>query len=446
MNVDDKDDLIGKTIHGSYLIISLIGEGGMGRVYLAENIRIPEIRYALKVLKRELTTNPKFMKQFFEEATNQGQLSHPNVVKMEDYFKEGEDYFLVLDFVEGRSLADVIDSSGGPMPQKQAVHIFKEVLGALNCAHEKAIFHRDIKASNVMIDSAGRALLTDFGIARRATDEQAASVGRVVGTPEYMSPEQFIDSDKVDHRSDVYSAGILLFEMLTAQLPFKGSQDELREKHLNVPVPNLRIINPKIKKCLREIIVKATQKDADARFQGCVAFLKAIERCERGWKWEIAALGLSIMIAAGAWYMTLSENEKAAHGLSASLVNNYASLCREAEALKRKETGYDIAMKAANSNMTDAFSKEISAHKIKMNKFFGEYGDALDQLSKYRASMVLEVLKKSIGEEPGGAVDPGARAEHERLRQLTSENYEQFVSSGKSPSEEAMLKNCPRNG
>lgn len=444
--MDDKDDLIGKTIHGSYLIISLIGEGGMGRVYLAENVEVHEKKYAIKVLKRELTANPKFMNQFFEEATHQAQLDHPNIVQMENYFKEGEDYFLVLSFVEGRSLAEIIDSSHGPMPQKQALQIFKEVLGALNRAHERAILHRDIKASNVMVDNSGRALLTDFGIARQAGDEQAASLGRVIGTPEYMSPEQFVDSDKVDHRSDVYSAGILLFEMLTGQLPFKGSQDELRERHLNVPVPNPRTINPKIKKCLGEIVVKATQKDPGARFQGCVAFLKAIERCERGWKWEIGALGLSIVIAAGAWYMTQSGNEKAARTLAASSVSNYVSLCREAEALKRKETGYDLAEKAGDSSMADAFLKEISAHKIKMRKFFGEYSDALDKLSKHRGSMVLQVLKESGGAEAGEAVDPGARAEHERLRQLTSENYEQFVSTGKAPSEEAMLKNCPRNG
>ena len=177
------------------------------------------------------------MNQFFEEATHQAQLSHPNVVQMTDYFKEGEDYFLVLDFVQGRSLAGVIDSIKGPMPQKQALRIFKEILEALNCAHEKAILHRDIKASNVMVDSSGRALLTDFGIAQQAGDEQAASLGRVIGTPEYMSPEQYIDSDKIDHRSDVYSAGILLFEMLTGRLPFQGSQDELREQHLGVPSP-----------------------------------------------------------------------------------------------------------------------------------------------------------------------------------------------------------------
>ncbi|HET7061487.1 MAG TPA: serine/threonine-protein kinase [Nitrosospira sp.] len=444
--MDDKDDLIGKTIHGSYLIISLIGEGGMGRVYLAENVEVREKKYAIKVLKRELTANPKFMNQFFEEATHQAQLDHSNIVQMENYFKEGEDYFLVLSFVEGRSLAEIIDSLHGPMPKKQAAQIFKEVLRALNCAHEKAILHRDIKASNVMVDNSGRALLTDFGIARQAGDEQAASLGQVIGTPEYMSPEQFIDSDKVDHRSDVYSAGILLFEMLTGQLPFKGSQDELREKHLSAPVPNPRTINPKIKKCLAEAVVKATQKEPDARFQGCIAFLKAVERCERGRRWEIAALGLSVVIAAGAWYMTQAENEKAARTLAASSVSNYASLCREAEALERKELGLRTAQGIGDSGMAEAFQKEINAHKIKISKFFGEYSNALDELSKYQGGMVHKVLKESVHEEEANRTpDPGRQAERERFERLTGENFDQRSSTGKGPTVETMLHNCPRN-
>ena len=410
--MDINDPLIGKTLHDSYLIISKIGEGAMGRVYLAENIRVRERKYAIKVLKRELTVNPRFMNQFFEEATHQAQLSHPNMVQMTDYFKEGEDYFLVLDFVQGRSLAEVIDSIKGPMPQKQALRIFKEILEALNCAHEKAILHRDIKASNVMVDNSGRALLTDFGIAQQAGDEQAASLGRVIGTPEYMSPEQYIDSDKIDHRSDVYSAGILLFEMLTGRLPFQGSQDELREQHLGVPVPNPRTINPKIKKCLAEVVVKATQKGPDARFQGCVAFLKAIERCERGKKWELAALSLAILLATGTWYWV--QNEKAVRSLVMLSADDYALLCREAEAMKRKETGLRIAKESGDSAMTEAFSKSIDAHHANMNKFFGEYSNALDELSKYRTGAVRKVfteapqMRESGSKETDQATENGA--------------------------------------
>ena len=441
--MDIQDDLIGKTVHDSYNIVSKIGEGGMGRVYLAEHARVTERRYAVKVLKRELTQNPKFMNQFFEEARHQAQLSHPNVVQMTDYFKEGEDYFLVLDYVEGHSLAEMIDSSHGPLPQKQALQIFKGILGALNSAHEKAILHRDIKASNVMIDGSGRALLTDFGIARQAGDEQAASLGRVIGTPEYMSPEQFIDSDKIDHRSDVYSAGILLFEMLSGRLPFEGSQDKLKEQHLGVSVPNPRSINPKLKKCLGEIVVKATQKPPDARFQGSLAFLKAIERCERGARWPLIVLSLSILLATGTWYWM--QNEKAIRSLVTLSIDNYGLLCLEAEALKRKELGLRGAKLLGESGYTEAFSKSIEGHKANMNKFFEQYSNALDELSKYRVSMVHEVLKASPHKEEMGSrtADAETQAKRERFRELTSKDFEDRRSTGKGPSQETMLQKCP---
>ena len=433
--MDIQDDLIGKTVHDSYNIVSRIGEGGMGRVYLAEHARVTERRYAVKVLKRELTQNPKFMNQFFEEARHQAQLSHPNVVQMTDYFKEGEDYFLVLDYVEGHSLAEMIDSSHGPLPQKQALQIFKGILGALNSAHEKAILHRDIKASNVMIDGSGRALLTDFGIARQAGDEQAASLGRVIGTPEYMSPEQFIDSDKIDHRSDVYSAGILLFEMLTGRLPFEGSQDKLKEQHLGVSVPNPRSINPKLKKCLGEIVVKATQKQPDARFQGSLAFLKAIERCERGPRWPLIVLSLSILLATGTWYWM--QNEKAIRTLVTLSIDNYALLMQGSRCLKLKETGLDIARKGGDSCNWRCFQKKLMRHHANMNKFFGEYSNALDELSRYRVSTVHEVLKESLQ-----TVDAETQAKRERLRQQTSKNFENLRSTGKGPDQETMLQKC----
>ena len=440
--MDIQDDLIGKTVHDSYNIVSRIGEGGMGRVYLAEHARVTERRYAVKVLKRELTQNPKFMNQFFEEARHQAQLSHPNVVQMTDYFKEGEDYFLVLDYVEGHSLAEMIDSSHGPLPQKQALQIFKGILGALNSAHEKAILHRDIKASNVMIDGSGRALLTDFGIARQAGDEQAASLGHVIGTPEYMSPEQFIDSDKIDHRSDVYSAGILLFEMLTGRLPFEGSQDKLKEQHLGVSVPNPRSINPKLKKCLGEIVVKATQKQPDARFQGSLAFLKAIERCERGARWPLIVLSLSILLATGTWYWM--QNEKAVRSLAILSIDNYALLCREAESLKRKETGLRIARESGDSAMAEVFSKNIDAHKANMNKFFGEYSNALNELSKYGGSTVRKIFTESMEKKESDPVEVNrsTEAERARLQQLVRENYEQLSNTGSGPAQETMLQKC----
>lgn len=441
--METEDDLIGKTVHGSYAIVSKLGEGAMGRVYLAENVLVREKKYAVKVLKRELTANPSFMQQFYDEAAHQAQLSHPNIVQMSDYFKEGEDYFLVLEYVEGRSLADTIDSLHAPMPEKQALHIFKGVLAGLNCAHEKAILHRDIKASNVMLDSSDRALLTDFGIARQAGDEQAANLGRVIGTPEYMSPEQFIDSDKIDHRSDIYSAGILLFEMLTGRLPFQSaSLEALKEQHLGAAVTNPRKINPKIKKPLAEIVLKAIQKAPDKRFQGGLDFLQAIKSYERGKNWKMWALSLSIILAAGIWYFV--QNLQAVRSLATLSTDNYALLCREAETLKRKETGLRIAAESGDSEMVEAFSKSVDSHNANMNKFFNEYTRAFNELSKYRGSTVDKVFSEpeQIDESRRPGYEQADELQRENFWHLTGSQYERFMD-GENITRETMLEKCP---
>lgn len=440
----DNDDLIGKTIHGSYVISSKLGEGAMGRVYLGENALVRDKKYAIKVLRRELTRSPNFKQQFYEEAVHQAQLSHPNIVQMNDYFQEGEDYFLVLQFVDGRSLADIIDSLGGPMVEKQALHIFKGILAGLNCAHEKAILHRDIKAANVMVDSSNRALLTDFGIARQAGDERAANLGLVIGTPEYMSPEQFENSDKIDHRSDVYSAGILLFEMLTGYLPFKGtSLDALKEQHLGSPTPNPRIVNPKLRKSLAEIVLKAMHKDPEARFQGCLAFLKAIESYERGRNWTIWALTLSILLAAGIWYFV--QNLKAVRSLATLATDNYSLLCRESKRLEGKETGLRVAKETGETEMVETFSKHVSDHEANMEKFFGDYVNAFHELAKFRSNIADKVFseREQIDEVGRARTEQADELKREKFWALTGSDYDHFSGTGQNPIKETMLKKCP---
>jgi serine/threonine protein kinase len=440
------DNLSGKTVHGSYAIISILGEGGMGRVYLAENVLVRDRKYAVKVLKRELTRSSNFKKQFDDEAAHQAQVSHPNIIEMFDYFKEGEDYFLVLPYIEGQSLADKIDSlHGQPMVEKEALRIIKDVLAALNCAHQKAILHRDIKASNVMVDKSGRTFVLDFGIARQAGDQQAASLGRVIGTPEYMSPEQFIDSDKVDHRSDVYSTGILLFEMLTGKLPFQGgSQLALKEQHLGAPVPNPRILNPKIKKKLAEIVLKATQKDPGARFQGCLDFLKAIESYERARSWKIFGLSLSILLAAAIWYLT--QNEKAIRSLATLSSDKYALFCQESERLRIKEAGLEIAKKTGNSQFVEELSKQVKDLNTNVIRYLGDYINAIQDLSDFRNAKVQQIFTEPeniSGPEQAGynAVDKMMRA---KFWLLARKSYEDFINMRKSPSRESMQEECPR--
>jgi serine/threonine protein kinase len=284
----------------------------------------------------------------------------------------------------------------------------------------------------------------DFGIARQAGSQQAANLGLVTGTPEYMSPEQFIDSDKIDHRSDVYSAGILLFKMLTGQLPFKGTfLEALKEQHLNAPVPNPRRLNPKIRKCLGEIVVKAIQKDRDARFQGGLEFLKEIEACERGRSWQVALLSLSIILAAGVWYFV--QNEKAVRSLASLAIDNYALLCREAETLKRKETGLRIAKESGDSAMTEAFLESIAAHNVNIAEFYRDYRSAFDELSKYRDSTVLKIFSKpeKVDDRDGSGAQQTDKLQRSRFWELASNDYEQFKVGHQSSAMEGMLEKCP---
>ena len=465
--VEEKDDLIGRTVHNSYLILSLLGEGGMGRVYLANHVMISHRKFAVKVLKRELTGNPTFMKQFYDEAAHQAQLSHPNIVQMTDYFKEGDDYFLVLDYVEGRSLATIIDSLKGPMPEKEALQIFKPILSALSCAHEKVILHRDIKAENVVVDSTNRPFLLDFGIARQAGDKEAASLGRVIGTPGYMSPEQFVDSDKVDHRSDLYSAGILLFEMLTGKLPFKGnSLITLKEQHLTTPVPNPRILNPKIKKKLAEIVLKATQKDPDARFQGALEFLKAIESYQRVKSWKVWGLSLSILLASGVWYFT--QHEKAIYSLATLSREKYEMFCQQAERLNTKENGLRLARELRAKVQSDiesgkvesqerslkqvekltlnieGFSQQIRELDANMEKYLDEYTASMRDLAEFRNTKVRQIFSEPEPALRPDQVEDNTVDEQERARfwKLTGEDYENFRERGESPTRKTMLKKC----
>lgn len=359
------DSLIGKTIR-YFIIKAEVGEGAMGRVYLAENVRICEKKYAVKVLHRKLTHNPSFKERFVDEARHQADLNHANVVQMYDYFPEYEDYFLVLEYVDGRSLDKIIDTKGGPLDEKQARSIIKDVLKGLNCAHERAIFHRDVKPSNVMVDKSGRARLTDFGIATQAGEARQNEAGRVIGTPAYMSPEQKRSSSRIDHRSDVYSAGSVLFEMLTGKPAFKG---ELQQVDTDP-----RVHNPKIKKGLAEIVRRAMQEDPDQRFQGCLEFLKAVENYERGRNWPIWTLCLCALLAAGIYvFKSTIHDLPVIRGVVTSASNNYALLCQEAVRLQRMEGGKRIAEESGNSDLAGQFEKRIEDINANMAKFATDY-------------------------------------------------------------------------
>lgn len=271
--------MIGKII-GNLKLISEIGEGGMGKVYLAEHITLKK-RFAVKCLAPELTRIPQFRDRFSVEARAQAQLTHVNIVQVTDFLEHEGNYYLVMEYVEGQSLEDIIKQRG-KLQEKEALPIIKDVLNGLNYAHTKGVIHRDIKPSNILIDKKNHAKIMDFGLAILTGEKRLTNTGTNIGSPWYMSPEHINNPKHIDHRSDVYSMGIVLYEMLTGNVPFDGETTfDIQNKHVNYPAPDPSNINPDISKTLSNIILKALEKNPDHRFNGCGEFLEYILEYEK---------------------------------------------------------------------------------------------------------------------------------------------------------------------
>jgi formylglycine-generating enzyme required for sulfatase activity/tRNA A-37 threonylcarbamoyl transferase component Bud32 len=271
--VRENRQIIGMTI-GNLRIISEIGKGGMGTVYLAENVNLKK-RFAVKSLHPALTQDPQFRERFYQEGLNQALLDHPNIVQVTDFIDENGQFLLVMEYVDGQSLSQVIKAKG-KFEEREALSIFKQVLEGLDYAHRQGVINRDIKPSNILIDKNSRVRITDFGIAILVGTERLTATGATVGTPWYMSPEQILHPRDMDHRSDVYSAGIVLYEMLTGDVPFDGETEfEIKNKQVHSPPPDPRQKNPEISPRMAEITLKALEKDPSNRFEGCHQFLNA---------------------------------------------------------------------------------------------------------------------------------------------------------------------------
>jgi serine/threonine protein kinase len=271
--------VIGTTV-GNLRIIAELGRGGMGTVYLAEHIKLGR-RFAVKRLSSEFTQESRFRERFFREARHQALLDHPNIVRVTDFVEKNSQYLLVMDYVEGQSLDELIMRQG-PLGEKEAISILKDILEALHYAHSKGVIHRDIKPSNVMIDAGRRAHITDFGIAILVGEQRLTRTNSDIGSPCYMSPEQILRPREIDHRSDVYAVGIVSYEMLTAEVPFDAESDfSIKEQHLHAPVPDLRKKNPEINDRLADILLKALEKKPEQRYETCLDFLRSIEDYEK---------------------------------------------------------------------------------------------------------------------------------------------------------------------
>jgi beta-lactam-binding protein with PASTA domain len=273
------DQLINSLFDGRYRIIRKLGSGGMANVYLAEDQELGR-RVAIKILNDRHAGDEQFVERFRLEAKNAAGLSHPNIVSIYDRGEAEGTYYIAMEYLDGRSMKELI-LSRGPAPVSVAIDYARQVLAALRFAHRNGIVHRDIKPHNVLVDAEGHLKVTDFGIAR-AGASQMTEEGSIIGTAQYLSPEQ-ARGTTVDQTSDLYSLGIVLYEMLTGNVPFTGdSPVEIAMKHLSATPQPLTVTRPDIPKSLESVVLRALAKDPAARYQSADEMDADLERIGRG--------------------------------------------------------------------------------------------------------------------------------------------------------------------
>jgi serine/threonine-protein kinase len=268
--------LIGAVLSGRYRLESKLGSGGMSTVFLARDETL-ERWIAVKVMHREISDQPDQIERFRREARAVAQLSHPNVVAVIDAGEDGGYPYIVFEYVDGETLKQRIERVGA-LPVAEATAYAIEIGRGLAAAHARRLVHRDVKPQNVLIDSEGRAKVTDFGIARSLEADGLTQTGRVLGTTDYVSPEQAMGRG-VDARTDIYSLGVLLYEMLTGEVPFTAdSVVGVAMKHVNEDMPDVQKRRPEVSSALAAAIERATAKDPKQRYPdmaSCLADLEA---------------------------------------------------------------------------------------------------------------------------------------------------------------------------
>nr|WP_295971981.1 Stk1 family PASTA domain-containing Ser/Thr kinase [uncultured Bacillus sp.] len=258
--------MIGKRMSGRYKILEMIGGGGMANVYLAHDM-ILDRDVAVKVLRLDFANDEEFIRRFHREAQSATSLAHPNIVNIYDVGEEDQSiYYIVMEYVDGQTLKQYIQQNS-PIPVEKALAIMRQLTSAISHAHQNHIIHRDIKPDNILIDKHGNVKITDFGIAMALSATSITQTNSVMGSVHYLSPEQ-ARGGVANHKSDIYSLGIVMFELLTGRPPFSGeSAVSIALKHLQSETPSLRRWNPSIPQSVENIVLKATAKDPFHRYE-----------------------------------------------------------------------------------------------------------------------------------------------------------------------------------
>ena len=269
----------GQKINDRYQIIRSIGEGGMANVYLAHDT-ILDRNVAVKILRGNLAKDEKFIKKFQREANSAATILHPNVVEMYDVGKDDDNYFIVMEYIDGQTLKNLIKKRGS-LTLPEVIDIMIQLTSAIECAHDKYIIHRDIKPQNILMLDDGTVKVTDFGIATVTNANELTETNSVMGSVHYLPPES-ANGSGATIRSDIYSLGILMFELLTGKVPFKGDNAvEVAIKQLKEPIPSVTKINPEIPQSVENIILRACAKNPKNRYKNVTEMRNDIENCTK---------------------------------------------------------------------------------------------------------------------------------------------------------------------
>ncbi|HET6372184.1 MAG TPA: tetratricopeptide repeat protein, partial [Candidatus Polarisedimenticolia bacterium] len=299
----------GARLGSRYEIVSMLGKGGMGAVYKALDLELKRT-VALKLIKPEMSSRPEILERFKREILLSSQVTHKNVLRIHDLGEAGDIKFISMQYVEGTDLRTLLQKEG-PLPAEKAVPLLRQIAEALQAAHDAGIVHRDLKPPNILLDADGNAYIADFGISRSLdTGSTMTETGMIIGTIDYMSPEQ-ARGEVPDHRSDIYSLGMMMYEVLTGTLPFQSGGNTLSVlmKRVHEDAPAVRKTRPEVPPWLSAIISRAMQRDPAARYQSVAEIVRDLDRQKAAVDWRrlatirvAAAAGVVLVLAALGFY------------------------------------------------------------------------------------------------------------------------------------------------